>query len=78
MLDFVDKAIDNDYDKFKGEYCLDVAYSKNIDLANEMKEKMHERYGIELNNINVDMLPQVVACHTGPNTIGAALYRFIK
>ena len=78
MLDFVDKVIDNDYGKFKSEYCLDVAYSKNIDLANEMKEKMHERYGIELDNIYVGMLPQVVACHTGPNTIGAALYRFIK
>ena len=78
MLDFVDKAIGNDYSKFGNEYCLDVAYSKNLDLANEMKVKVHERYGIALDNIHIGMLPQVVVCHTGPNTIGAALYRFIK
>ncbi len=78
MLDFVEKTIDGDLSKFKSDYALDVAYSKNLDLANEMKQKMHDRFNIDLDNIHVGMLPQVVACHTGPNTIGAALYRYIK
>lgn len=78
MLDFVDKVIDSDNSKFGNEYVLDVAYTKNIDLAREMKQKMHDRFNIPLDNIYIGMLPQVVACHTGPNTIGAALYKNIK
>ena len=78
ILEFVDKAIDNDFGKLKSDYCIDVAYSKNLDLAEELKNKISEKYSIEPDKIHIGALPQVLVCHTGPNTVAAALYRYIK
>ena len=77
MLDFEMEVLNNDLSKLGKEYMVDVAYTKNIDLANEMKQKIHERFGVPLDSINMYELPKVVGCHTGPNTIGTALYRKI-
>lgn len=78
MLTLVDEALDNDFSKLGTAYALDVAYTKNLDLANEMKEKIHNKYNIPLDKIYCVELPKVVGCHTGPNTIGTALSKFLS
>ena len=77
ILDIEASSINNDLSKIGKEYLIDVAYTKNIDLATEMRQEIHEKFNIPIDNINMYELPKVVGCHTGPNTLGTAIYRKI-
>ena len=77
ILSFIDDIVERDYTKFGKEYYLDVAYAKNLELAEEVKKKIHDKFQIPDESIYLGKLSQVVACHTGPDTIGIALYKKI-
>ena len=77
MLSLVDECLGDDVSKIGSLWSLDVAYTVNLDLAKTMQLKMSEKYNLPIENVYVEELPQVVACHTGPNTIGTALYKHI-
>lgn len=56
-------------------YSIGIAYTKNLDEAVDLKQKVIERFGKFKNDIPVDPLSSFIACHIGPNTLGVGIYK---
>lgn len=75
MIDAVEESV---VDRFNTTMADDsigiaIAYSKDLDQANEFKTLLEETYPTK--TIHISPLSLSVACHTGPSALGVGVYK---
>ena len=78
MLDLISNDMSHKFGSVNPkDYSLGIAYSKNVDEANDLKNMAVAKFGEFSREIPVDPLSSFIACHTGPNALGVAIYKNI-
>ena len=79
IIEYIKSDIKN---KFKDDnlsnYDIGVAHTRNIEEANRFKPEIIEAFSINDNEVIVNELPLIIACHIGPGSIAAAIYKRIN
>ena len=79
IVEFVKNDIKNKFeDSDLSNYVIGVAHTRNIEEAEKFKEELANEFSGLRDDIIINELPLILACHIGPNSLALAIYKKIN